>query len=628
MTAASSTALDSPFVPHRLDMEAELPEFMTYPDFTSISEVSRAYTIEKLKTILADCGLPTTGSPAKAKLVEQVCSHAVVQIPLLGPDHVGDLSDVQVIAALQQLGQSERVPRDLEARRTALRDALAAADSSGERDSTPPETSPDRMHKQLLELVGALQQQIQRQAQDTAALRSAMTRLESRESRGQGRDDGRDRQDEQDEEEVIIEEPDAHARRRRPVDDPEPPARPGKVAKGDGVASIAAAFVQALDERLGTGGLSSGEDGGAEHATTARIERTAPALVDLRQHKGNPHTLGALVRRATTFEFSAEQGLAAVTWRMSIETKEAEIHAKITANASAEQYTEGEAEFFEHIAWLLTLATKYAADSAKYRRQRDNQREAWSEVWTAFRKLLRHSTRHLNRSALVYRIMMEDFMSTALGVGFSPAQLRTLRNTCNLRKELGMSSIGDLGGKHSGGGTYDGGGGPHRGGGGGGGGGSNNGSSTGGGGGGANRQSGGGSGGGSQQGGGHHGSGAGGSDGGKREARRCGANAPQAKGIVGVDTSGAVDVVVKCNKCHLPGDGGLGHRRFECPLQFAEDNPGKAMPGFDTHGAKIPGAWVGNNITADTKQQWLAMQKQGFFKLPPVSGNPASMPGF
>ena len=52
------------------------------------------------------------------------------------------------------------------------------------------------------------------------------------------------------------------------------------------------------------------------------------------------------------------------------------------------------------------------------------------------------------------------------------------------------------------------------------------------------------------------------------------------------------------------------------------------MPGFDTQGAKIPGAWVGNNITADTKKQWLAMQKQGFFKLPPVSGNPASMQGF
>eukprot|EP00961_Rhodomonas_salina_P014978 201211-Rhodomonas_salina.1 len=72
------------------------------------------------------------------------------------------------------------------------------------------------MHKQLLELVGALQQQTQRQAQDTAALRTAMAKLESRESSEQGRDDGRNRQDEQDEEEVIIEEADAHARRRRP----------------------------------------------------------------------------------------------------------------------------------------------------------------------------------------------------------------------------------------------------------------------------------------------------------------------------------------------------------------------------------------------------------------------------
>eukprot|EP00961_Rhodomonas_salina_P231111 3122046-Rhodomonas_salina.1 len=35
---------------------------------------------------------------------------------------------------------------------------------------------------------------------------------------------------------------------------------------------------------------------------------------------------------------------------------------------------------------------------------------------------------------------MEDFMSTALGVGFSPAQLSTLKNACALRKELGMST--------------------------------------------------------------------------------------------------------------------------------------------------------------------------------------------
>eukprot|EP00961_Rhodomonas_salina_P145289 1955497-Rhodomonas_salina.1 len=32
------------------------------------------------------------------------------------------------------------------------------------------------------------------------------------------------------------------------------------------------------------------------------------------------------------------------------------------------------------------------------------------------------------------------------------------------------------------------------------------------------------------------------------------------------------------------------------------------MPCFDATGAKIPGAWQGNNITAATRQQWVAMQ--------------------
>eukprot|EP00961_Rhodomonas_salina_P278493 3762778-Rhodomonas_salina.4 len=100
-----------------------------------------------------------------------------------------------------------------------------------------------------------------------------------------------------------------------------------------------------------------------------------------------------------------------------------------------------------------------------------------------------------------------------------------------------------------------------------------------------------------------------------------------AKGVIRVDTPSAVDVFVKCNTCWLQRDGGLGHCLFECAQQFANDNPGKTMPGFDANSTKIPGAWQGNNITAATKQQWVAMQGQGYFKIPPVTGDPGSMPG-
>eukprot|EP00961_Rhodomonas_salina_P149197 2008088-Rhodomonas_salina.2 len=94
-----------------------------------------------------------------------------------------------------------------------------------------------------------------------------------------------------------------------------------------------------------------------------------------------------------------------------------------------------------------------------------------------------------------------------------------------------------------------------------------------------------------------------------------------AKGVICDDTPGAVDVFVKCNTCGLPGDGGLGHRLFKCAQQFDNYNPGKTMPCFDAIGAKIPGAWQGNDITAAT------MQGQGYFKIPPVTGDPGSMQG-
>eukprot|EP00961_Rhodomonas_salina_P226194 3058075-Rhodomonas_salina.1 len=89
-----------------------------------------------------------------------------------------------------------------------------------------------------------------------------------------------------------------------------------------------------------------------------------------------------LVRRAVTFDFAPEQGIAAVTWRVTQESKESEIHAKIHTGASEAAYAEGEAEFFEHVTHLLNLASKYSVDAAKYRQQRNNQREAWTDVWT------------------------------------------------------------------------------------------------------------------------------------------------------------------------------------------------------------------------------------------------------
>eukprot|EP00961_Rhodomonas_salina_P018049 242759-Rhodomonas_salina.1 len=57
------------------------------------------------------------------------------------------------------------------------------------------------------------------------------------------------------------------------------------------------------------------------------------------------------------------------------EAKETEIHAKIHTGAAEASYAEGEAEFYEHITHILNLASKYSTDAARYRQQRNNQRE-------------------------------------------------------------------------------------------------------------------------------------------------------------------------------------------------------------------------------------------------------------
>eukprot|EP00961_Rhodomonas_salina_P004523 61436-Rhodomonas_salina.1 len=80
-----------------------------------------------------------------------------------------------------------------------------------------------------------------------------------------------------------------------------------KVSQGDGMAGVADAFVCTLEERLGAGGVSTGEEQVADTHTLRQIARTHPALVQLLEHNNNPHTLGMLVRRAVSFDFAPEQ---------------------------------------------------------------------------------------------------------------------------------------------------------------------------------------------------------------------------------------------------------------------------------------------------------------------------------
>eukprot|EP00961_Rhodomonas_salina_P109669 1476149-Rhodomonas_salina.2 len=196
------------------------------------------------------------------------------------------------------------------------------------------------MPARMAALVETMKQEMDRQARAMTALTATVARLTDRQQTLEGT--------EQPEVEEVPPPPSSAA------DD----LRPTKVSRGNGMANVADAFVQALEERLDTRGSGNGEEQVADTHTLWQIARTQPASVQPRDHNNNPHTLGMLVLRAVSFEFAPEQGIAAVTWHVTQETKESEIHAQIHTRASEAAYAEGEAEFYEHIAHLLNLASK------------------------------------------------------------------------------------------------------------------------------------------------------------------------------------------------------------------------------------------------------------------------------
>jgi hypothetical protein len=71
---------------------------------------------------------------------------------------------------------------------------------------------------------------------------------------------------------------------------------------------------------------------------------------------------------------------------------------------------------------------------------------------------------------------------------------------------------------------------------------------------------------------------------------------PEAAYVVG-RTLGKDRTGVMCRNC-----GRGAHSTFECPVNYF--NRFGACPGFDAGGNKVAAAWVGEDITADTKKAW------------------------
>eukprot|EP00961_Rhodomonas_salina_P004969 67472-Rhodomonas_salina.1 len=95
------TSDGSPLKPQSLAMTEEADTPQPFPDFSNKSDVHRQYTVADLKIILTDAGLPVTGD--KKALVARICEHATVQVALVDETAAAELSDLQVIYALQQL---------------------------------------------------------------------------------------------------------------------------------------------------------------------------------------------------------------------------------------------------------------------------------------------------------------------------------------------------------------------------------------------------------------------------------------------------------------------------------------------------------------------------------------------
>eukprot|EP00961_Rhodomonas_salina_P210664 2844748-Rhodomonas_salina.1 len=98
---------------------AETPQ--PFPDFSNANEVLRQYTVADLKVILTDVGLPVTGD--KKALVARICEHATIQVALLDEAAAADLSDLQIIYALQHL--KIVIPWEVSKRLEALVHAVA-----------------------------------------------------------------------------------------------------------------------------------------------------------------------------------------------------------------------------------------------------------------------------------------------------------------------------------------------------------------------------------------------------------------------------------------------------------------------------------------------------------------------
>ena len=365
-----------------------------------------------------------------------------------------------------------------------------------------------------------------------------------------------------------------------------------------GFQAMAASIASAI-----TDGMAAANDSSSSSALSAKIDRTHPALIDPRKHGNDAHKFGLLLKRMIEIDYSSA-GLAGIAWKHSFKAKSLEIQNLVHAESSQSSYIEGESEFIALINQCLGLAIEHDKNAASYATLRTRQLAWWFDAFNTIKQDLRHSTRFWKTSSQTFRLQMEDLICTALGLGFSAAQLRSMKTTLKLRSDFHGGDSDDDAPRSSRlpssfasptsltspplrprprDTEFD------------------------------------------------------SSDPAIKRQRTTPPNSDPAKkftgtrmaiskSIVGASTQGAKDCDFTCEVCGVGGTVETGHRKFECPKLFGTEHPGRSMPGFSKTGERVPSAWDGPNITAATKSQWVRLQSLGFFSQPPFRKNPDSVP--
>eukprot|EP00961_Rhodomonas_salina_P263570 3562151-Rhodomonas_salina.1 len=116
------------------------------------------------------------------------------------------------------------------------------------------------MTARMTALVETMKKEMDRQAQAMTALAATVAKLSGQPPPS--------RRSEQPDVEEVYPPPDSTAEN----------GRPAKTSRGDGMAGVADAFVRALEERLGTGSSSAGDEQVTDTHALRQIARTHPAL--------------------------------------------------------------------------------------------------------------------------------------------------------------------------------------------------------------------------------------------------------------------------------------------------------------------------------------------------------------